>query len=150
MTSTESPPRRSGGLRDATPEDRPSASTAQTEDLRTVPVRSDVLQAAARLVFEDSARQVVGRSEAYLLGWHAGWDHGYRDAERDMADAWAESVRRVRALADRPRGDPTCARHCGRCSVCVRDAAVARNLRLYGSPDLPPLAGPSRPPRRSP
>ena len=49
---------------------------------------------------DDFLREVEARSDAYLLGWHAGYDAGERAAEQDMAEAWWAAVRRIRALAN--------------------------------------------------
>jgi hypothetical protein len=53
---------------------------------------------------DDWLREVEGRSDAFEMGWHAGYDAGIAAAERDMAEAWMAEVHRVRALA-RPHDD---------------------------------------------
>lgn len=48
---------------------------------------------------EDFLREVEGRSDAFTIGWHAGYDAGIVAAEKDMATAWMAEVHRIRALA---------------------------------------------------
>jgi hypothetical protein len=159
MTATESPPTRSGGPRGTTPENRPSASTEQTEDVPTVPVRTDTLQAAARLVLDAGAARVreleaarvqghgLGREEGYAAGYADGFDAGQDVGAaralllmeqtpdvRPRSRAYAEHRART-ALDDAP-----CTDRCRRCSRCVRAAAVETNQRLYGQADMPPQA----------
>lgn len=40
-----------------------------------------------------------GRSDAFTMGWHAGYDAGAAAAEAEMAEAWMAEIHRIRALA---------------------------------------------------
>lgn len=53
---------------------------------------------------DDFLREVEGRSDAFTMGWHAGYDAGAAAAEAEMAEAWMAEIHRIRALAN-PRDD---------------------------------------------
>jgi hypothetical protein len=61
-----------------------------------------------------------------------------------MADRWHEmwaAVTATRSTLDRVSAarahDARCTAECGRCSVCIRRAAVLRNRERYGADDYP-------------
>lgn len=84
---------------------------------------------------------------SYRLGFGNGHQAGFWQAEHESAESWHRAADHVRSALVLPtqaelakrRGVPTtsCAIQCGRCSRCIRAAAVAENLRRYGTVDYP-------------
>jgi hypothetical protein len=113
-----------------------------------------------RALLADHDRHEREIADAYAAGYRdghtAGWEIGYGHAHHEMAEAWSRIAAHVRGIADTRtqaqrealdaaavRGQP-CPAGCGRCSRCVRAAAVAR----YGG-DYPGLLAATQHARRS-
>lgn len=113
-----------------------------------------------------TAGLAAGRRDGWVEGYRAGFDSGAEVAGTGLLlgieHALGERLPNVLAglpyvagyLDYRRRtaftNDP-CSVRCGRCSRCIRAAAVAGNLASYGQPDFPgtarPRAGARRPAR---
>lgn len=109
-----------------------------------------------------TAGQAAGRRDGWAEGYRAGFGSGAEVAGTRLLLGIEHALRRVapgRALdlfaglpdvagyLDYRRrtawSDDPCPARCGRCSSCIRAAAVAGNLARHGRPDFP---GTARPP----
>jgi len=90
--------------------------------------------------------------DVWSAAWTAGYQHGYEVGADDYGrnvELWLGITRaglklptqhdlaKARAYSDQPCTRPKC----DRCSRCIRAAAAQRNLRRFGSPDFPGVAG---------
>ncbi|MEV0149078.1 MULTISPECIES: hypothetical protein [unclassified Nonomuraea] len=100
---------------------------------------ASTIQALLADLDEQQRREVEAYAAGYRDGHDSGWDIGYGHAHHEMATAWKVVAEKVRAMAGHrtpaehadmdasaARGEP-CPAACGRCSRCIRAAAVARN-----------------------
>jgi hypothetical protein len=94
---------------------------------------------------------MLGIDELWRLaeqsGWAKGWPDGYAAGFGVGVDVGAARVLihgpmpdhspQYKAWRRRLEAPPVCARRCGRCSACIRIAAVSRNRTAYGADDFP-------------
>jgi hypothetical protein len=110
--------------------------------LRLADGRAELTVEQARTLGIDDLWRLAERS-GWVQGWPAGYAYGFgvgvdvgaariliHGAVPDLSPQYKAWRRRLDA-------EPECARRCGRCSACVRQAAVARNRAAYGSDDYP-------------
>jgi hypothetical protein len=84
---------------------------------------------------------------SFQLGYGSGYDRGVVEGRREEGAAWTSIVTGYAAVIDKPAFDELtrrrkpsndpCRTSCGRCSQCVRAAAVLSNQARYGTPDFP-------------
>ncbi|MGH8794445.1 MAG: hypothetical protein ACRDXX_17565 [Stackebrandtia sp.] len=123
--------------------------TAGVEVAKAVNNVISVTDLADRLATDLAAERATFEN-GYRLGYATGYDVGRCHGEAESDAQWSWAIAGIQRLADRPGraelerqrselitgpcGAPSCG---GRCSRCVRAAAVANNRRRFGSDDFP-------------